>query len=443
MEEEKGISLGEIFKVILKRIWWVVAATAAAMIVFVCVIQFWYNPNNQSYSATYEIRLPSGDAYPDGTTLRLADSVLLENLQIIKDETLLPESKRTGKFAGVNIEKMVEEDDIKFMQTVVKKEDETYEYYSTVKISKKYFKDSEQATDFIRAVVEFPVDNAKNIVNSMNYTERLLRYVEYKTYDEKIDALIGQKNYIVEMYEKISDLYSGDYVPAGLNSEKTIDDYIRDLTDVFDVREQEAVRNIVSSKYYVSDVQPYIDNAQAKIEALNIEIANNNRIISELQEARKNLMLTGSIQATEAYEVRIAELTVENAKKLNEVEKTQTTLERIKQYTEGADKEAKASFDKRLNDIRDQLKEATQTMKKVNIATYEEKSQTIYVNNKIVVDGGFSIIIAAVVGAVLGFVIAAVVIFIIDYPKYKRAKLAAEAEAPKEEGEQSESEEKA
>ena len=100
MEEEKGISIGEIFKVIFKRIWWLVAATAAVMIVFVCVVQFWYNPNKQSYSASFVIRLPSDNAYPDGTTLRMSDSVLLENLQIIKDESLMPESKRTGKFAG-------------------------------------------------------------------------------------------------------------------------------------------------------------------------------------------------------------------------------------------------------------------------------------------------------------------------------------------------------
>lgn len=446
MEEEKGMSIGEIFKVILKRIWWVVAAAAAAMIVLVCVVQFWYNPNKQTYSASYEIRLPSGDAYPDGTTLRFSDSVLLENLQIIKDESLLPETKRTGKFAGIDIEKMVEEDDIEFLQTIEKKEDDNYEYHNTIRITKKYFKNKEQAADFVRAVVEFPVNNAKYIVNNMNYTERLLRYDNYKTYEEKINALINQKNYIVTMYEKISSLYSGEYVPAGLDPDKTIDDYIRDLNDVFDLREQEAVRNTFSTKYYVWDTETYLTTADDMIKTLEIKIVENENRITALREERDKLKDSfGSIQETIEFDKIIAQLTDEKAVMSNDIKKTQETLTKIPSYTSGEGKAAKDAFDKRLDDIRNQLEEATQTMKKVNVATYEEKSQAIYVNNKIVVDGGINIIIAAVLGAVAGFAIAAVVIFIIDYPKYKRAKQAAEAEAPAEESEQKqpESEEKA
>ena len=46
----------------------------------------------------------------------------------------------------------------------------------------------------------------------------------------------------------------------------------------------------------------------------------------------------------------------------------------------------------------------------------------LYVNNVIETEGGINIIIAAVVGAVLGFIIVSVVILIKDMPEYKRRK---------------------
>lgn len=443
MEEDNGVSLGEIFKVIFKKVWWVVAVTAAVMIIFVCLIQFWFNPSKQMYSASFDIRLPSGNVYPDGTELRLEDSVLLENLQLIKDESLLSESKRTGNFADIDIQKMVEEDDVVLTHMIEQKEDETYEYHNTVRIVKKYFKNKKQAAAFVKAVAEFSVDNAKNIVNNMNYSELLAKYQRYNTYEEKINALIAQKNYIESMYEKISDKYSGEYVPSGLNSGKSIDDYIRDLTDVFDTREQEAVRNTVSANYYVWDTATYLDNAQAKIKALEVEIEENkNRIDAQIAERDKLKENFGSIQETTEFDKIIADLADRSAVMQNEIDKTNETLRRIDVYIDGDGKAAKEAFDKRLDKICAQLEEATQVLKTVNIATYEEKAQAIYVNNKVEIKGGLNIILAAAIGVVAGFVIVSAVILIIDLPKYKREKLSAET-VTAEEQENPDGEEKA
>lgn len=439
-EEEKGISIGEIFKIIFKRIWWVVAVTAAVMIAFVCVVQFWYNANEQSYSASFDIRLPSykenpdgtiSEEYPDGTVLKVSDSVLLENLQLIKNETFVAESQRTGKFSNIDIEKMVNEDDVEFSREIKAMEDETYEYNYTVKISKKYFKNSTQAVDFVKSVAEFSVNNAKRIVNSMNYSERLARYDRYPTYEEKIEALIEQKEYLVETYKDLKELYSGEYVPAGLNSAKSLDDYILDLTDVFDLRQQEAVQSTVNANYYVYDTETYLKTADENIASLRVKIKENEKRIAAQVAERDKLTANGSIQETTEFDKIIADLTDKNAVMLNEIEKIEKTKSEIEKYIADG---SKVKFDERLNEIRAQLEEATQTLKAVNIATYNEKAQAIYVNNKVVVDGGMNIILAAVIGAVLGFVIVSVVVLIIDLPKYKRAKLAAES------GEESKSE---
>ena len=437
MEEEKGISIGEIFKIIFKRVWWVVAVTAAVMIAFVCVVQFWYNVNDQKYTASFDIRLPSfeeksdgtiAEKYPDGTELKVADAILLENLQLIKDESLLPEANRTGKFANINIEKMISEDDIELIRTIQKQEDETYEYHYTVRVGKKYFKNKAQAIDFVRAVSEYPVNNARMIVDKMNYTERLMGFDRYPTYEEKIDALIEQREYLIDTYNNLKELYGGEYVPAGLNSNKQLDDYIHDLADVFDLRQQDAVLNTINAHYYVYDTETYINTAAENIASLEVKIQENENRIVALREEREKLKDSfGNIQETTEFDKLIATLTDESAVMRNEIDKTHKTLEKISSYTDGEGKAEKEKFDARLSGIRTQLEEATQVLRTVNIATYNEKAQAIYVKNKIVIEGGLNIVLAAVIGAVIGFVIVGVVILIIDYPKYKREKLALNA----------------
>ena len=433
MEEEKGISIGEVLKIIFKRVWWVLGATAAVTIAFVCIIQFWLNPENQTYSASYEISLPSGNENPDGTALNLEKSILLYNLQEIKSESLLPEENRTGRFASIDIEKMVREDGIKFSQVIEERGNGSYVYRNTVTIVKKYFKNKELAADFVRAVAQFPINKAKHIVESMNYTNALSKYDKYKTYEEKINALIEQKNYIVKAYERIAAVYGGNYVPAGLSYDNDINGYIRDLTAVLDERQQAALRNTYQAYYYEYDTSDkFISETKANIDSLEEKIRQNENVINELSAKAKEFISDGNLIMAEAFSERIAQYVEDNAKKRNEIDRLKKTLEQINIYSgDNADedaKKAKDDYDASLQSLRVQLEECSKTLKKVTVATYEEKAQVIYGNNKITAEGGLSIVLAAVIGLIIGFVAVGAVILIIDYPKYKRAQLALQNE---------------
>ena len=65
--EENGVSISEIFKVIFKRVWWVVGVTLAFLLLFVLVVQFWLNRQQQTYTVTYTIDFPGIEegVYPD------------------------------------------------------------------------------------------------------------------------------------------------------------------------------------------------------------------------------------------------------------------------------------------------------------------------------------------------------------------------------------------
>lgn len=430
MEEEKGISIKEIFKIIFKRVWWVVGVTAAITIAFVCLIQFWYNPNNQTYSASFELRLPSGGSYPDGTTLRLSDSVLLENLQDIKDEKY--ESEKTGRFANIDIQKMVEEDDIEFLQTIEQRDDESYEYHNTIKVVKKYFKNKEQAADFVRAVVEFPVKKSLYIVEHINYFERLNRIDLYESYSDIISALLSQKSYIMGIYESLSSSYSGEYVPAGLGSTRTLDDYLREFVNFFNGADQAEINNKISANRYVFDTERYISKINDEITLLEREIAKNELYIAAFREERDALInQLGADAAKEIndYTSRINSYISANISLQYDIDEKIKTRDSILNYTEGDGRAEKDELDAELAKIRADLIELTNTAIEVRIATYKEQAKVVYINNKIEADGGLNIVLAALIGAVGGLIVVSAVIFIIDYPKYKREKLAEQAES--------------
>ena len=428
-EEQKGITIGEIFKIIFNRIWWVVGVTAAVLVVFACVVQFWYNPEHQTYTVSYEVRLPSGNSYPDGTALQPDESVLLANLQLIKDESFLPEEQRTGKFKSINIAEMVEEDDIRYSQKIEQNQDGSYKYVNYVSIVKKYFKDEKQAAAFVKAVAEYPVLKAQSIVEKMNYSSRLAKYDIVTTYEEKINALVEQKNYISSAYNNLLTTYGGEYVPAGLTGGKCINDYINDLAAIFNLQEQAAVRDDIALKYYFFDVESRLKALQSEVEFKNREIANNESIIDGLyEEMDKVIGKVGDVTVKEiaAFSERINYYREENEKLQNRIDEIGEIKKAILDYTEGDGVQAKQAFDARLDEIKVQLDESTQVLKSVNVCIYDEKTQVVYENNKIEAEGGFNIILATIIGAVIGFLLVGVVVFIKDYPKYKREKLASQ-----------------
>ena len=50
-EREDGISLGEIFHVIFKKKWLLLGITIAFMLIFVVIVEAFYNPGKEEYQA--------------------------------------------------------------------------------------------------------------------------------------------------------------------------------------------------------------------------------------------------------------------------------------------------------------------------------------------------------------------------------------------------------
>lgn len=425
--EEYGITLGEICRIIFRRVWWVIGVTAAFLLITVLLVQFWYNPNNRQYTLSYNIRFPdsSSGLYPDGTPLRVTDSVLLGSLTEIKSGTYSEGEENAPDFSDIDIEDMVENDAISLTAVTTEASDSGEAGWSGYRltVSYKYFKDSAQAVAFIKKIAEYPIDKAQYIVENALYNYNLTQYDVGTTYEAKIAALINQKNYVMSIYDFIKNNYGETYRPLGA-SDKTITDYINEASTIFDSRIQSAYYNTVTANYYVWDTETYKLTANASIEATRIEIANNEAIVSALEDKIAELDKNDTaFDQIEAYHEKIASYVERNTQLETSIKTTEETLAKIEIYESDPQAvEDKAEFDAQLDSTRAQLATLTETAKSLRIATYQNESMVLYVNNTIETEGGINILVAAVVGAVLGFIIVSVVILIKDMPEYKRRK---------------------
>lgn len=461
--EEKGLTIGDIFKVIFKRVWWVVGSVAAFVLIAVLLLQFWYNPSNRNYTVNYDIRYANQNGYyPDGTILNVSDSILLENLQAIKNESFVASESKKGKFDGVDVEKMSQNDDISFNTVYTKLTDESYETHCSISIKGKYFSNKEQAVAFIKSVAEYPIDKVLNIVKTSNYLVNLQSYDTAQTYSNKIADLSAQAEYIRGIYENIKSVMGADYMPFGATDGKTIDAYILELNTFIHNFDRGGLDNTVSANYYVSNPSMYVSNLQASIESKTHTIEQNENIVAKLKAERDEILASSDVKVIEAYDNKIASYTESNEIMRNEIKESVTTLCRMEKYLEEnnpvratintirsnlaamgvemaapstADASAvaaKKAFDDRLEDYRQKLEiltvgtDGNGGAKQMRVNMYESQSMVIYVNNKVKLEGGINIVLGAILGALVGFILAGVVICIIDLPKYKREKLAAE-----------------
>ncbi len=412
--EENGVSIAEIFKVIFHRVWWVVGVTVAALIAGILIVQFWYNRTVQTYTISYTIDFPGilDNVYPDGTIYRYSS--------VISPDVLNEIVEGDEQFSGIDVQDMVEDDGIQISTTTVYSDESdttTATNYYSLTVSAKYFSSSTQAAAFMRAVAGYPVTKVNTIIAQTVNNTYLTIYGTATSFEAKIDALANQRDYLIEKYDELIENMSGEYVIEG----KTLTEYRTEVADIFDENAQEEVTSILLANNYVLAYEQYADTAEAKIDYLKKQIQTNDAIIQALQEAMKS-----GIYDLEPYNALIAEYTIANAELKNQITEIENTLSWIEGESRDEDIE---SFTAVLDDYCDMLNTAVQTYKTVSQIYYEEMCDVTYMANSITAEGGLNLALAAIVGAVIGFIAVCIIICIIDMPKYLKEREKSRASA--------------
>lgn len=419
--ENNGITLKEIFKVIFKRVWWVVGVTAACLLIFVLGVEFVYNRSKEYYTANYSLDYPgiSSDVFPDGVVDIANDLVTLDTLSKIKEQG-------GEKYASIDIEKMVKDSDIAITDVTVKRYDkDSYEIFVLpeycIKVTAKYFKDKEQAESFVADIANYPLQHVSN-VSSLDYSINLNLYGAAENYGEKIGYLEAQRNYIVSLYNELISMHNGFYAVGGVS----LNDYVAKVNRLLPSTDVSQLSEQINSYHLVLDRAHYAEKIAPRVIQLNEQKVANNAKLQAIREEMTKLYGESNLNSEDmnAFNEAIVSIISGNSdidRELSDIEKNlQAISESNAEWLQKC-----AEVESKLDEYYEKLVGATEEMSGVRTTVYVEDSKVTFMaeeDKRFRLDGGMSVVLAAIMGAIVGFVLSCVVIAIIDLPAYKRER---------------------
>lgn len=437
-ETENALTIGEVCRIVWKRILYVLAASVLVAVVALLVFMFAINPSKVSYSGEFFVTYPSKDTqkYPDGSPLFYHDIISKSSLEAVVSSD--------GQLKGVNVGKLLEEEGISFTAEL---DGETGLYTGKYSIAVKgsYFSDYEQAKLFVTAISQAFVTRINTQAEAVDYKVDSELFVGM-SYEMQLKSLAEQKAKLLAELDKWITIYHESYKVNG----KTLKNYRVEIEAVYGGN----IRKTLEVEWDRCGYVP-VAETQARVEQLKAQIEYNDKQIAALEDAINNLGLndTQTPPASNASAVSMLAagdskdtddpsqwvISIESASDLLQtLAKFVTQNEQLKYQSEllAKDnyKESVEAFEKSLHEQYEQLSEKADTLAEVTRQIYKDNSRVLASEQVLKQSGSTSIVLVAAAGFVLAFVVAAVVVFCIDAPKYKANKLKkAEEPAPVEE----------
>lgn len=414
---EEGITIGELFRLIGKRIWYILGISVLVALLAALVFAFGLNPRSKTYSMGFTISYPSGESmkYPDGSPFYYRAMI---------SSAMMEEAKASDeRFQSIDVEAILKADDIDIAlesQETVNEAWFTGSYTLTVKSS--YFEKQTLATDFLRAVANVPVNRVKKLAGELEF---LLDYDIFETasLNDRLELLNDLKKDLLAQYDEWITLYRDNYLIAG----KTLKNHKADVNVIYSDNTQKMFANELAKYGYVK-----VDEIEQQIGVLTEERTLNERMIAALQKALEGPADeasatafsdpassgegTGSEDEPSNPAVSVNNRTEISAQIANLTIRNEQITYQIENLTEANI----TNFETRIKAEYDKLTKAAETMKTVSGAIYDQQTTVIFNTSKAVEGGGTSVILAAIAGFVVAFLIAAIVFCIVDMPAYKK-----------------------
>ncbi len=416
--EDSGLSIGDIFRTIFSQKW--LALGIAIVITIVGTIGLYLiGKSGSEYSITFVLQLPNSEdspstyLYPDGRNFDYTDFVSLDYLETAKSSST--------DYNDVNVEKMVQNGDIKISRELTETAEGTKEYVPSYKITIKsnYFKDGDTARNFMVALSGIPVAHIAEM--DIDYDYNISASQNALTYEIQLSELENQVRSLQNLYNSFIETYGSDFKVeidgaessslAQLKS-KTVDEYLN--RGLFDTLKREALANgYVKSTLNNREKDKYISDLFAQTEKL--EVAENalNQLLS-LQNSSGSLIYADSIRI-----------------QIIEVEQLKQNIKYINRYLEKFEQagEVNTEYDAKVKAVEDEVKSLTEEVKPIASYVYKNVSKVnIPDSNKITVEGGRSLVMSGLISLVVGIVIALVIAYIVGWCRQnKKSKAKAKA----------------
>lgn len=438
--EEGGMTIGEICRTVLKKIWIVLGAAALAAVIGVLVVCFAVNPSMQSYYMEFLMVYPTAGSasYPNGETFFYQDLVSHDFLAAAKNSD--------PSFAGLDVDRMDRNRDITVTDGTAE-DDKTEKYRIDVKGS--YFADADGAERFIRAIASVLGDRMRATAGEMNFATAEDVFVSVP-FGEQLALLESDRDAILKAYDEWMECYSGVYFVTPISSDGTagkrmqLKDFRAEVVALYG----ESTRLELASELELGGYCKSED-AAAYANRLRDEYKKNEAEITALREylgldAAAAMTLESSEEGDISITVdptpaqRITKLVTRN----NEIERWlgatflegEDTTYDFENNAEGTlNKTNVEKFEARVNAEREKIAKAAEKLTEVTRGIYQDDVIRFYAH--VGEEGGVGVVLIAAVCFVLVFLAAGFVVCVVETRKKKRASVQAapsEAETPSE-----------
>ncbi len=436
-EETKEVTVGEVMRIIGHRIWYILGAAVLFTILAVLLLEFVIDPLLATYSMEFRLVFPvEGDAaYPDGSPFFYQDMV---------SSSFLSDAKSSeGKFSGIDTEKMIKNGDITIeAETITENEVIEYTGRYTVTVQGSYFRNSEEAEEFIEAIANVPVNRMRTEAKQVNYASDKDVF-ETAPFEERIALLKQEKENLLAVYDGWIDVYSETYSVRFNGENGVVVRRLKDFRDSVAALFGESVREDLENElafggYYAGDLDAYIAQLKLEYSQNAAEIGEIKSVLSVGNASPFALASSASSSSSSQGAVSGIDLSQRLAELINR-------NNRIDHWVNASGKvdnptlveENVTKFAARLDGEFDKLNEAAVSLTDVIGAIYERGMSARFDAQKVTSSGDIGTLVGAVGCFIGGLVIASIVVYVIDSNRKKKldAKTEGMQAAEAEEGE--------
>jgi len=415
--EENGITLGELLGLMFKKWVRLLIITASITIVGILGVKLVYNNLTEYYEVKYEYRYNSldDDKYYDGSPFDYRTVTDYENIvKVISENDDLKGLNADKIFAnGINVE------EVRVTSGSGNNIAVLYDYYK-MDLAKNNFKNSKQAAQFAKALIELSLKKNNEIIEGIDISYNLGAFDNAKTFEKKIHYLNKQYELLVNYYEELVTNCGSVKLANG----KTIQGVLTQVKSQFDDANISSFKSIVEANRLV------LDYTYSKPELLSdkINLENSKQVnlnkIDELTAKRDDLLTKVSASSfsadIEAYNNAIQELVVKNE---DIIYKLDVIEDKLSNETDQSAMDLVNSIKELLNNYRDILTNETNEYKNVVYEATNSTKQIYYGSNEIVTTmGGMSFVKSAVISLFAGFFVAIIVNVICAWKPFQEEK---------------------
>ena len=411
VQEEDGITLGQIFKAMFhnkKR--YLIILCATFIVVFFGIILLYNNPRKQ-YVANFkysDVNISNG-RYSDGSKFNMLDIIdLMEDVKA-----------SNPKYSSIDVDKILSNNSITVSEEITTRKSEndtatddkaniiTSTYFS-LKINKSAIS-SKLVKDFITDLIVYPIKKSNEYAKTIVFDENLKLFNASTIYNSQVSYLIAQKDLLTNGYQSLIDTYGDLSIDGTRLSSK-----LKEINLYFDNNKISTMNAEIQSKGYVKDIDSYRIYVESQLYSLRLDLKSSNDKLQKLTSQRDALVASatqgsGTIQSVElsTYNDNIISLT-------QQIVDLEQQIEIFERYNENNDNSTKytpeelSNFEERLTAYSNKLQEITEQYKNDYLNCLDKYD--VYYNeaSKVTVTGGFNTAITLLLSVLIAFVVACI-----------------------------------